>query len=402
MGHLSPDLFPSILCLLNRHQLCQCSLVNSTMQHTAQVLLFSHFRFHHDQWTTQRQFFFLSSRGRALANHTRFLSIDLSLFNSQSLEYLSELVSLMQRVVSLKIDPGFTYKAQNWNEIAPGLWDNLLSKIGSDLRSMTVHAVSRIPLQDVLARCPSLRHLELLLLDSGYIAEEQWTTSNFSHSHFKSLSFVGYSDSHPGLDSFLQQTNHGLEVLHFEGYTPNGTSSSLHPLYSLRETLCHLSFDGHIRDTITQVPSPNLLPLSSLTRLQTLKLNAGLPGVGSLPPNMAENYEGKDEDYRFYIWISRLIQEEGLPRTFTTFRFSISLLQKPSKFIRHDELDNLATSTGDEVRLSFEFHSRGGTLGHQKEVNMVEQYLPTWKTLEKLRIRTVETYRYDMGETHWE
>jgi hypothetical protein len=109
-----------------------------------------------------------------------------------------------------------------------------------------------------------------------------------------------------------------------------------------------------------------------------------------------------DKAYPFYMWVSRLILEEGLPLSFTTFRFSVQIYGEPREFVRHQELDELARcGIHPNVEISFEFDCRYG-LGYAKAVEVVEQYLPSWKELGKLRMRVVETYSYCNDEIHWE
>ncbi|KAH8832057.1 hypothetical protein DL96DRAFT_1706437 [Flagelloscypha sp. PMI_526] len=410
MTMLPTDLFPFILCLLSTSQLGVCSLVNSQMQHMSQALLFSHYDFRNitGRWATQREFF-LSSRGQMLAKHIRSLAIHLYIFDSQSLDDLSELLSLVHSITRLEIDAGYTGRCQTWSDVVPGLWDALFSKVGEDVQSLTVNRVRGVPLEYVLVRCPSLRHLQFWPIDSGYMNIEKWTTPPCTRSHFRSLTISSFTGLHPGLESFLQQTRHGLQELHRLSYHQHEPSPFFQLVHSLRETLVHLSFDSHLFATVSRARDPDLLPLSALTRLQTLTFYAWLPGIGPLPSWKPGTTKAatppcgtKDDSYPFHIWIARLITEEGLPLSFTTFRFLILIHSKPYEFLRHEELDSLAASTRAGVKLSFELNCEGSHFGHTSAVRVVEQYLPTWKELGKLRIRLVEGYKYDASQTHWE
>ncbi|KAH8832061.1 hypothetical protein DL96DRAFT_1589837 [Flagelloscypha sp. PMI_526] len=404
MTSLPPDLFPSILCLLPRIQLVQCSLVNSQMQHPAQALLFSHWYFHDVSWGTQRDFF-LSSRGRALAKHIRSITFYIYSINSRSLDYSSEFLGIVQRVVSLKIEASYANRLPNWDNIIPGLWSLLFSKVGEDLQLLTVNAVNGLPLQDVLVKCPHLSHLEVKPASSKYIAEQEPTAPYLKSSQLRSLSLTGHADNHHVLASFLRHVDHRVKDFHFGGHALVSFEYTFPLLSSLSSTLCHLSFNDDLCAFVIRYPDSTLLPVSTLTRLQTLTFGAWSPGIHSTPRRSDAPLPPKEKDaaYPFYRWISRLIQEAGFPLSFATLRFPVLITKDPSIFMRHEELDNLAGAIGNRFDISFEFQPQQHIhVDSTAAVEVVETYLPTWKQLGRLKVRTVQKYQYDEAETHWE
>ncbi|KAH8832005.1 hypothetical protein DL96DRAFT_857133 [Flagelloscypha sp. PMI_526] len=400
MTPLPADLFPLILRLLSRTQLEQCALVSSQMQHTAQTLLFSHWCFHDVSWYNQR-WFLLSSRGRALAKYIRSITFFVYSINSRNSKFFSEFLGIVHRVVSLKIEASSINRSPNWNDIKPGIWDILSSNVSDELQSLIVHGVSGVSLQDVLVKCPHLRHIEFGRFSSGYIADEGLTSFPFRRPKFKSISFTGYTDNNHALASFLKDAEHGIEDLYFGNFAPYLFQLCFQPLYLLSETLTHLSFDSSLCAWVSHHKDPELLPLSTLVRLQIMTFGACSPGIPQTP-SLHFTPRSTDEAYPFYLWISRLIQEEGLPLSFTTFRFSIIIDQTPSIVIRHTELDDLAHTIRSKVDLSFEFNYQPVYEGFSCPVGVVERYLPTWKELGRLKIRIVQTYKYAEDETYWE